>query len=251
MAESAAILSPEKKVLLPASDAGCPMADMLTAEDIRRMRDQYPAAQVVTYINSTAECKAESDYICTSSNAIKVVNSVEASEVIFAPDKNLGSWVAAHTAKKIHLFDGFCPVHAFFPVEDVVRVKADHPDAILMVHPECPVCIRDMADEVLSTGEMIRFASSAKFSKIIVGTEEGMLHALRRVNPDTEFISASDSLYCRNMKKTTLECVLGALESEEPVVEVDNHVAERARQALERMHRSVDRNISVWCKKHD
>lgn len=235
MAESAYILSPGKKVLLPDITAGCPMADMVTAEALRLRKKELPDAQVVTYINSPAAAKAESDVICTSSNAVRIVQRIEAREILFVPDKNLGSWVSRFTDKKIHLWEGFCPIHALITKDEIEKIKNEHPDAILMVHPECSPEVIDLADEVLSTGEMVRFVETTLHKKIIVGTESGMVHKLRKAAPDKEFILASDNFTCKNMKKTTLEKVYAALETEEPSITVDEQTACRARTALDRM----------------
>lgn len=235
MAESAYILSPEKKVLLPDSTAGCPMADMVTADALRHRKQKLPGVKVVTYINSPAAAKAESDVICTSSNAVRIVQRIDAEEILFVPDKNLGSWVSRFTEKKIHLWDGFCPIHALITKDEIEKIKKAHPDAMLMVHPECSPDVIDLADEVFSTGEMVRFVQTTLYKKIIVGTESGMIHKLSKAAPDKEFILASDNFTCKNMKKTTLEKVFTALETEEPLVTVDAAIALRARTALDRM----------------
>jgi quinolinate synthase len=235
MAESAYILSPSKKVLLPDITAGCPMADMVTAAALRAKKKELPNAKVVTYINSPADAKAESDVICTSSNAVKIVQNIDADEILFVPDKNLGNWVSRFTDKKIHLWDGYCPIHALITADEIIRIKQEHPDALLMVHPECSPEIINLADEVFSTGEMVRFVQKTDKKKIIVGTESGMIHKLKKAAPDKEFILASENFFCKNMKKTTLEKVLAALKSEEPVVTVPDETADRARLALEKM----------------
>ena len=235
MAESAYILSPQKKVLLPDINAGCPMADMVTAEALIARKKELPGAAVVTYINSPAAVKAESDVICTSSNAVKIVQKIDADEILFVPDRNLGSWVSRFTDKKIHLWDGCCPIHAYISAEEIRAVKKEHPDAILIVHPECAPEVVDMADEVLSTGEMVRFAEKTDRKKIIVGTESGMIHKLKKAAPHIEFIAASENFLCKNMKKTTLEKVYAALDSETPVITVPDDIAEKSRKALTRM----------------
>ncbi len=235
MAESAAILSPQKKVIIPDPTAGCPMADMVDAEDVIRLRREHPGAMVVTYINSTAAVKAQSDVICTSSNALKIVERVEADTILFLPDKNLGSYVQRFTKKKIIAWKGFCPTHEKFTVEDLAAVKKQHPDALVMVHPECRPDVIDMADEVLSTGHMVRFVQSTDRKKIIVGTEIGMIHKLKSVAPHIEYIPAAGSFICPNMKKITLPVLLRGLQEEKTVVTVAPEVREAARKALDRM----------------
>lgn len=235
MAESAYILAPSKKVILPDITAGCPMADMVTAEALRKRKAELPNAKVVTYINSPADAKAESDVICTSSNAIDIVKAINADEILFVPDRNLGSWVSRFTDKKVHLWEGCCPIHALITREEILRVKKDHPDALLMVHPECSPEVIDLADEVLSTGGMVKFVQTTDRKKIIVGTESGMIHKLRKTNPSIEYVLASDNFVCKNMKKITLEKVYAALESEQPTVTVPDDVADRARRALDKM----------------
>jgi quinolinate synthase len=235
MAESACLLSPQKKVLLPDIHAGCPMADTADAVSLREMKKKYPSAKVVTYINSTADVKAESDVICTSSNAVQIVQKIDAQEIIFVPDKNLGSWVSRFTDKTIHLWNGFCPTHAQITREEVEAIKSKHPDALFIVHPECDPKVVALANEVLSTGGMVRFVSQTSAKKIIVGTEIGMIHQLRKNAPQIEFIPCSPRFICPNMKKITLEKVLFSLENESPVITVPDDAAVKARQALTRM----------------
>jgi quinolinate synthase len=235
MAESAVLLSPKKKVLLPDPDSGCPMADMAQAEDVLRMRREHPGAQVVTYINSSASVKAVSDVCCTSANAAMIVQRMEADEIIFVPDKNLGSYVQRFTPKKIRLWKGFCPVHDRFTVEELRAVKERHPDAIVVLHPECRPEAVDLADEVLSTGGMVRFVKQTGHRKIIIGTEREMLHKLKAVAPDKEYILASDSFLCPDMKRIDPGKILRSLETESPVVSVEESVAAKARVCLERM----------------
>ncbi|MGV7929812.1 MAG: quinolinate synthase NadA [Spirochaetota bacterium] len=235
MAESAAILSPEKKVLIPDPTAGCPMADMASPEDLVAMRGMYPDAMVVTYINSSAEVKALSDVCCTSANAVTIVQRVDARRVIFVPDRNLGRWVQRFTDKEIIQWKGFCPTHERFSAEDLAEAKRANPDALVMVHPECRPEVIDMADEVLSTGQMVKFVRETDRARIIVGTEEGMIHKLRSVAPGIEYILPSKALVCPNMKKTTLEKVHAALANEEPVVSVSSDVREKSLGCLRRM----------------
>lgn len=235
MAESAAILSPQKKVIIPDPTAGCPMADMVTADDVILLKEQNPGAMVVTYINSTAAVKAQSDVICTSSNALKIVERVEADTIIFLPDRNLGSYVQRFTKKKIITWKGFCPTHEKFTAEDLAAIRKKHPDALVMVHPECRPEVIDMADEVLSTGGMVTFVKLTDRKKIIVGTETGMIHKLKSVAPHIEYIPATDSFICPNMKKINLPVLLRGLQNEETVVTVPSDVREGAKKALDRM----------------
>jgi len=235
MAESAAILSPDKKVLLPEPSAGCPMADMAEPDDLLEMKRSYPNAKVVTYINSTAAVKAISDVICTSSNAVKIVQKIDADQIIFVPDKNLGRYVQKFADKEIIPWKGFCPTHENFTEEDLMAVKEKHPDALVIVLPECRPGVIDIADEVFSTGHMVKFVQETDAKKIIVGTESDMIHKLRSVAPDREYIPASDSFICPNMKKITLEKLYNSLLNEETVITVNNDITANAKLALERM----------------
>ncbi len=235
MAESASILSPDKKVLLPDLTAGCPMAEMADPEAIIKMRNLHPKAKIVTYINSTAAVKAVSDVICTSSNARRIVERIEADEIIFVPDKNLGSYVQRFTSKKIILWDGFCPTHENFSGEDLLKIKNLRPDALVMVHPECRPEVIDMADEVLSTGQMVQFVAKTDARSIIVGTEQGMIHRLKQEAPHIEYIPASDSFICPNMKKINYQSLHRSLVNEENVITVPDRVREKSRKALELM----------------
>ncbi len=235
MAETAAILNPEKTVLIPDAAAGCPMADMITGEQLRAFKEEHPGAKVVCYVNSTAEVKAESDICCTSANAQAVVRSLGDTEVIFVPDRHLGSYTAEKLGKPLILWPGFCPTHQRFSVAEVEALRAAHPGAKVMVHPECPKPIRDTADLVLSTGQMCRHVKEAPERAFIVGTEQGILYRLRSENPDKAFYPVNDRLLCPNMKKTSLEKVLWSLEDLQHRVTVDAAVAARARQAIEAM----------------
>ena len=235
MAESAAILAPEKIVLLPRPDAGCPMADMVTPEGLREMKARYPGAPVVTYVNSSAAVKAESDICCTSANAVRVVNSLDAQEVILVPDRNLGRYIASHTDKVCHLWQGYCPTHDRLLVADVERALAESPDALFMAHPECPPEILELAHHICSTSGMYEFARKSPARRFIVGTEAGILYRLRRENPEKEFILPTSRLICPNMKLTSLEDVLKSLQTMGPEVTVSADVRDRARIALDRM----------------
>ena len=237
MAESAAVLNPAKKVLLPCTGARCPMAQMLTVEEIRRAKKQYPGAPVVLYVNTLAACKAEADICCTSANAVEVVNSLNADTVLFGPDSNLAEYVAEKTGKKIIPIpqNGFCPTHLLFQPEDVKVLKMEHPNAIVMVHPECSAEMRAVADFIGSTSKMCRFAKESTAKEFIVGTEEGIMHRLRNENPTKTFYLAYEGAICPNMKLTTLERVYAALNEEKNVVVVPEAVAKKACASLERM----------------
>ena len=235
MAESAAILSPEKTVLLPRLDAGCPMADMITAEDLRTFKSDRPGVPVVTYVNSSAEVKAESDICCTSANALKVVNSLPDKEIIFTPDRNLGHYVAQFSTKKFHLWDGYCPTHERLKPEAVLQLKTSHPDALFICHPECNPAVTALADHACSTSGMYDYCKQSSAKKFIIGTEAGILYRLKAENPDKEFILASPALFCPNMKLTSLEDIFLALKNMEPVVTVAESVRIGAKKALDRM----------------
>jgi len=235
MAESAAILSPDKTVLLPRLDAGCPMADMVTAPELRTMKAQYPGVPVVTYVNSSAAVKAESDICCTSANAVKVVASLPDREIIFVPDRNLGRYVADRSDKTFHFWDGFCPTHERLRAEDVRRFTAEHPDALFVCHPECHPEVVALADHVCSTSGMYDYCRKSPAKRFLIGTEAGILYRLRVENPGKEFILASPALFCPNMKLTSLEDILLALQTMEPVVQVAEEIRVPAKRALDRM----------------
>ncbi len=235
MAETASIVSPEKKVLLSAAGAGCLMADMLSADELRDFKAEHPRAPVVTYVNSVAEVKAESDICCTSANAVQVVRSLDAPEVLMTPDRNLAMWAQRHTEQKIHYWPGYCPVHNDLQVAAVKQAMELHPDAVLMAHPECSPAILDIAHVVRSTSGMLAYARESEAREFIVATEEGLLYPLKKENPGKEFYPASSGMICKDMKKTGLEDVLRALETEEPVVRVPEDIRVRALRAVERM----------------
>ena len=236
MAESAALLSPEKTVLLPAPDAGCPMADMADAETVREWKQKHPNAAVVAYVNTSAAVKAESDICCTSSNALKVIRSLEEEEIIFLPDQNLGGYIAAQVPeKKFHLWPGFCRTHHRVTVEEVEKAKAAHPEAKVLIHPECRPEVSAHADFVGSTKQIIEQVGKIPASTFIIGTEMGVIHGLKKRYPDKKFYLLSPGLICPNMKKTTLKEVAAALHRMEPVITVDEPIHSRARLALERM----------------
>ena len=235
MAESAALLAPEKTVLLPRHDAGCPMADMVTAEGLRKMKQQHPNATVVTYVNSSAAVKAESDICCTSSNAVNVVRSLDSNEVLLVPDRNLGRYIASQVDKTCHIWEGFCPTHERLSVAQIELMRGAHPDAIFMAHPECPPEILELADHICSTSGMYEYAAQSSAKTFIVGTEMGILYRLRTENPGKTFILPSDGLICPNMKLTSLEDLLACLETMSPRITVDPLTAEKARLTLDRM----------------
>jgi len=235
MAETAAILSPQKTVLLPDHRAGCPMADMITAQELRDWKARYPGRKVVSYVNTTAEVKAESDICCTSSNAVRVVNSLPDDEILFAPDKNLAAYVARQTKKKIIAWDGYCYVHNQILSADVLAKKEKHPAAEVWVHPECRPEVIDLADKVISTGNMVKAAQETSAKEVLIGTEAGILHRLRKENPRTAFFPVKDLAFCSNMKKINLIKVWKALEDMQFRVEVPAAISERARGAIEKM----------------
>jgi quinolinate synthase len=235
MAESASILAPEKTVLLPRLDAGCPMADMVTPEGLRELKARHPGVPVVTYVNSTAAVKAESDICCTSANALRVVDSLPDNEVIFVPDRNLGQYVARFSPKKFHFWEGFCPTHERMKVEAVRELKSAHPDALFVCHPECAPQVVALADHVCSTSGMYDWCSTNPARRFIIGTEAGILYRLRMESPDKEFILASPALVCPNMKLTSLEDILLSLQTLSPVVKVPEEIRIPAKRALDRM----------------
>ncbi len=236
MAETAKIINKDKMVLMPDLHAGCPMADMITAEQLKKERALHPDAAVVTYINSTADVKALSDICCTSANGIKVANSVENKEIIFTPDKYLGSFVQRHTKnKKFYLWSGYCPTHMVFTKEKILELKNKHPDAEIFAHPECRIEVQEIADKICSTSQMITNAKESSAKKIIICTEIGMLHRLKKENPEKDFIPGSPNGICPNMKLSTLAKVLWALEDLKYEINVEESVRLGALQAIERM----------------
>jgi quinolinate synthase len=260
MAESASILSPDKTVLLPEITAGCPMADMVTVKGPRKtkrelftdllgvtfefadeftlldLKKQHPGVPVVAYVNTSAAVKAESDICCTSSNVVKVVESLKEDTVICVPDRNLSAYAAKRTNKKIISWDGFCNVHhAHLDIEDVKQAKLEHPDAVLVVHPECPPEVQDMADQITSTSGMLRFCRESNHREFIIGTEEGILHRLRKESPGKKFYILNKEMVCPNMKRTKLDSVLRALEKMEHVIKVPEEIRVKAKRALDRM----------------
>lgn len=236
MAETAFILSPQKTVLLPDKFAGCPLADMITAEQLSELKQKYPDALVVCYVNSSAEVKAQSDYCCTSANAVEVVNSIpQDRQIIFVPDQHLGQFAAERTGRELVLWPGYCHVHVAITEADIKNAKAKYPDAIVMAHPECTEPVKELSDELLSTGQMLAFAAKEKAKRFIVATEIGMTYPLKKQNPEAEFIPASDRAICPNMKKITLEKVAWSLEDIQYKITVPEEVRIKAKKAIDRM----------------
>ncbi len=235
MAETASILSPEKTVLLPRQDAGCLMADMITAEALKEKIRSLGPIPVVTYVNSTADVKALSTICCTSANAVRVVNSLDAKEVLMTPDRNLAQYTAARTDKIVHWWDGFCPTHELLKPADVEKARKAHPKAVFMAHPECRPEVLALADEIFSTSGMLRFAKKSNHGAFIVGTEVGLLYPLEKENPGKRFYPASERMVCRNMKKIKLPDVFRSLERMEGEVRVSEAVRKRAFKAVQRM----------------
>ncbi len=236
MAETASIMSPSKKIMIAEPDAGCPLANMINAEDVLELRKKHPGAPVVCYINSTAQVKAVSDIICTSANALKICNSMAENELIFVPDCGLGGWIAEQTTKKIHLYPGFCPTHWLIDPEEIREVKKENPGALLVVHPESNKQVRDLADKVVGTSGMVKYVSENLGKTFIIGTEQGMVDRLKTLFPNEKFILASPKYLCPNMKKNTLEKLLKAIQNETTVVKVEKEIIDKARRAIERMY---------------
>jgi quinolinate synthase len=236
MAETASILSPDKTVLMPEINAGCPMANMITAQDLKKLKKEHPEAVAVGYVNTSAEVKAELDYCCTSTNAVAVVNALrDRKEVIFVPDKYLADYVSKKTGRKLIFWNGFCPTHVRILPEDIKREKKFHPFAKVMVHPECLPQVVSMADAALSTSQMAKFAKETEAKEFIVGTEVGLIYRLKKDNPTKEFYPASEAAVCPNMKRTTQEKILWALEELKEEVRVSEEIRSRARMAIDRM----------------
>ena len=234
MAESAKILNPDKNVIIPDIDAKCPMAAMVKAKDLVKLKKEHPTAEVVAYVNTTADIKALSDICCTSSNGVKVVKSVSSDEIIFVPDQNLGAYVQRFVNKKMILWPGFCATHHMIRKEDILKLKKDHPGAEVLVHPECRPEIIDIADHALSTNGMVNHAKSSDKKEFIIGTEKELCYRLKNENPEKMFYPIKSAI-CPNMKKITLEKVLNSLETLEPKIDLPEDIIKRARQPLERM----------------
>jgi quinolinate synthase len=239
MAETASILCPDKIVLLPDMNAGCPMANMITAEELKERKRELPGATAVCYINTTAEVKAESDVCCTSANAVKVIEDVDAEEILFVPDQYLGHYVSTKTDKKMYLWPGYCPTHMKILPKHIRGLRQEHPQARVVVHPECRADVIALAGEVLSTGGMCRYARRQDVSHMIVGTEIGIIHRLKKENPGKKFVPASEQAVCPNMKLINLEKVLWSLEEMAPQVRVPEDIRLRAKAAVDRMLEAV------------
>jgi len=235
MAETASILCPDKTILIPDPMAGCPMANMIDAEDVRQLKARHPKAVVVGYVNTPADVKAELDICCTSTNAVDIISKLKNEEIIFVPDKYLADYVSKKTNKRLIAWEGYCPTHVKILPEDIVKKVRQHPGAKVMVHPECRPEVVELADEVLSTGRMCAFAKKSSAKEFIVGTEAGMIHRLQKDNPDKKFYPASENAVCPNMKRTTLEKVLWSLEESKTVVSVSDDIRRRARRAIDKM----------------
>lgn len=259
MAESASILSPDKTVLLPEIKAGCPMADMITVSGPRNLKNYFPGFEytggyrypadftlreikklhpgvpVVTYVNTTADVKAESDICCTSANGVKIVESLNTDKVICVPDRNLSAWIAKNTKTEVIAWDGFCHVHDRVTADDVERARQEHPDAVVLAHPECRMEVIEKADHVTSTSGMLRFAKESPANEFIIGTETGLMYSLRKQNPDKTFYALRKDMVCPNMKKTSLQSILNALETETYKIRVPEEIRIPAKRALDRM----------------
>jgi quinolinate synthase len=237
MAETAKILSPQKTVLIPDRNAGCPMANMINASQLRDLKSKHPQAKVLCYVNTTAEVKAECDLCCTSANAVRMVTDVlrDEREIIFAPDKYLADYVSRKTGRNFIAWKGFCPTHVKILVEDILKQKSLHPEAEVVVHPECTPPVINVADKVASTEGMCKYAGETMARELIIGTETGILHRLRKENPDKVFYPVSEFAVCPNMKLTTLEKVLWSLEGMNYEVNVPEEVISRAKQSIQRM----------------
>lgn len=235
MAETAKILSPHKTVLLPDISSGCPLAEMIDEKKLKEEKRKNPDAVVVCYINSSAKVKAESDYCCTSSNALNLINKIEAEKILFVPDRHLADYVANRTNKKIVIYDGYCPTHQRILPENILNMKEKYPDAEVIVHPECQREVIKLADKVLSTGGMIKYCRESEKKEFIIGTEVGILHRLKKENPKKSFYPASELAVCLNMKKNNLQNILASLENISPQIELEEEVSRKAKMAIDRM----------------
>jgi quinolinate synthase len=236
MAETASILAPNRIVLLPVQSAGCPMANMITAEALRAKKEELGDAVVVSYVNTTAAVKAESDICCTSANVVQVIRSIPIAKTIYmTPDRNLAQYAQKKSGRTVQYWNGFCHVHNSLSAEQVQRVKAAHPEALFIAHPECRPEVLDLTDEIKSTSGMLAFIKQSRHKTFILGTETGILHQLAKANPDKVLIPADEDMICPNMKKTGLQDILQALENMQPQITVAQAVRVRAKQALDRM----------------
>ena len=236
MAETAALLSPDKTVIMPDEHAGCPMASMITARELREKKKLYPNAKVVCYVNTTAAVKAESDVCCTSSNAVKIVSSIpEGEDIIFVPDKSLGAYVSSCLDREMVYWEGYCPTHHRILADQIVKMKSEHPGAEVVVHPECTPDVIALADHVASTTGILNYAKSSNSKEFVIGTEIGILHRMKKENPDKTFMPVTPLSDCPNMKLNTLEKLLWSLEDIQFVVTVPEEIAVEARKAIQRM----------------
>lgn len=235
MAESAKIVSPEKIVLIPEINAGCPMADMADLESLKGFKQQHPDAAVVSYVNSSAAVKSESDICCTSSNAVKIVNLLPQEKIIFLPDKNLGDYVNKRTDKEVIFWEGFCPTHHRVMLEDVKNSQEIYPDAPILAHPECRAEVLEKADYIGSTAGILDYAKKSDSEKLIIGTEKGLLYRLKKENPEKEFHLLSSQLICRNMKKTNLKKIFNSLKNMDGEIKIDEKIRIKAEKALQAM----------------
>lgn len=236
MAESAKILNPGKTVYLPSDEAGCPMADMITPDDVIELRNKYPKAAVVCYVNSSAEVKAVSDICCTSSSAESVVRSLSQRQIIFVPDKNLGAYIAKKVPEKEFIFnEGYCPIHNILSSSDALAARSLNPNAVLLAHPECRSEVLAEADFIGSTSQILSYARKTDKNNLIIATEDGVYKILKREQPDKDITLIRDDLVCPDMKKTTLENVLACLEGKREDIKIDGSIMDKARLSLERM----------------
>jgi quinolinate synthase len=236
MAETASILCPTKKIIMPDIKAGCPMANMITAQDLRELKERHSKAVVVGYVNTSADVKAELDICCTSTNAVEIVDKLRThEEIIFVPDKYLADFVSKRTGKVLIAWDGYCPTHVKIMPEDIINSIRKHPKAKVIVHPECRPEVIALADEALSTGKTCKYVKESPAKEFIIGTEVGMLYRLSKDNPQKRFFAASEHAVCPNMKRTTLEKVLWSLEELKEEVKVAEDIRLRAKKAIDRM----------------
>jgi len=235
MAESAAILSPEKTVLLPVKEAGCQLADMITIQELRKKKKENPKAAVVCYVNSSAQVKAESDICCTSANGVGVINSLKENKILFVPDEHLGRYLESKTKKDVILWKGFCPTHYNLLAKDILRAKEDHPEAKVLVHPECRLSVIDLADEAISTNGILEYVKKSETKEFIIGTEMGIIHRLKKESPNKKFYPASKNLICPSMKLITLKEIAQSLEKMRYKIEIPEEVRKKAKKSLDRM----------------
>ncbi len=241
MAETAYILSPQKTVILPDLNSGCPLADMITKQELINLKKKYPGVPVVGYINTSAEVKSEIDYCCTSANAVEIVSKIPSDTVIFIPDKYLGSFVQRVTKKNIILWHGYCPTHLKILKEDIIKLKQTHPDAKVVVHPECSLEVQEVADKIAGTSGMIRYVKENPDVKtFIIGTEVGMCYRLKKLFPDKEFIPASNRAVCPNMKKNTLDKILSSLQTFQPKIVVEEEIRQKALNSIINMYKLME-----------